>query len=115
MENMYEWQPKTLRELRGRLGLTQADMARKLGCSLELIGDWELGRRCPERSHAQQLIELSLFAQRYADRMRHLPLADEMMGEQSLSQINHGHIEQQVEQKSDLRGAPKGNAQNTID
>ncbi len=39
-----------VRALRRRLGLTQADFARRYGFALTALRDWEQGRRRPERS-----------------------------------------------------------------
>jgi putative transcriptional regulator len=39
-----------VRALRQRLGLTQADFARRYGFALTALRDWEQGRRRPERS-----------------------------------------------------------------
>lgn len=35
----------TIAQLRGRAGMTQQELADQLGCSVNVIGDWESGRK----------------------------------------------------------------------
>lgn len=47
----------TLRQLRDRAGLTQAEVARRLGIPFTVVGAYERGRRQPSLELAGRLIE----------------------------------------------------------
>ena len=42
-----KYSPTVVSEIRQQLGVTQADLARTFGASLESVKSWELGRRHP--------------------------------------------------------------------
>jgi putative transcriptional regulator len=42
------FRPGALRELRGRLGLSQAEFADRFGIDLQTLQDWEQARRVPD-------------------------------------------------------------------
>lgn len=51
--------PEDIRALRQRLGLTQAEFARRLGVATITVHTWESGRRRPGRLHTiTQLLRL---------------------------------------------------------
>ncbi|MBQ7544882.1 MAG: helix-turn-helix transcriptional regulator [Synergistaceae bacterium] len=47
-----------LRELRERLGISQEELAERVGCHSNTIRRWELGRREPRSSDIQKLCEI---------------------------------------------------------
>jgi putative transcriptional regulator len=44
------FRPHTLRELRSRLGLSQAEFAERFGINLRTLQDWEQARRVPDET-----------------------------------------------------------------
>jgi len=50
MKTTQNGKPRVMRAARGRLGLTQFDLARKVGCSESQITKIETGRATPEQS-----------------------------------------------------------------
>lgn len=45
---------------RNRLGLTQAEMAQRIGTEESVVGDWETGRRRPQGKSLRRLEKLDL-------------------------------------------------------
>lgn len=48
-----ELTPEMIKTLRARLGLTQAELAARLGCSTQAVSFWERGTRTPTGLYAQ--------------------------------------------------------------
>lgn len=55
---MTELTPATIRALRQRLGLTQAGLAARLGCTTQAVAFWEQGRRTPTGLYAREVRRL---------------------------------------------------------
>jgi DNA-binding transcriptional regulator YiaG len=55
---MPELTPETIRALRQRLGLTQAGLAERLGCTTQAVAFWEQGRRSPTGLYAREVRRL---------------------------------------------------------
>lgn len=49
------WSAESIAELRGRLGLTQAEMADALGVRQQTISEWETGRYLPRGASIRML------------------------------------------------------------
>jgi DNA-binding transcriptional regulator YiaG len=47
-----------IQALREGLGLTLSELAKKLGCPVDLVVAWELGQRFPTRKHTEALLRL---------------------------------------------------------
>lgn len=50
--------PKLVKELRGRLGLTQEQFAQKVGVTFGSVNHWENGKRTPQPFLIRRLLEL---------------------------------------------------------
>jgi DNA-binding transcriptional regulator YiaG len=50
--------PDTIRDLRRRLGLTQAALAARIGCSSIAVSLWERGERTPTGLYAKAVRDL---------------------------------------------------------
>lgn len=50
--------PDTIRALRHRLGMTQAGLATRLGCTTQAVAFWEQGRRSPTGLYARAVRQL---------------------------------------------------------
>ncbi len=57
-----------IRELRQRLGLTQAAFARRLGLHMRTVEEWESGRHAPRGLSLRALLRLQREAARLAER-----------------------------------------------
>lgn len=55
---MPELTPEAIRRLRARLGLTQADLSARLGCSTQAVSFWERGTRTPTGLYAREVRRL---------------------------------------------------------
>lgn len=52
---MTPWTPDAIKQLRTRLGLTQAQLAGRLGCALSTVTMWEQGHRSPDSLRSDAL------------------------------------------------------------
>lgn len=52
---MTTWTPAAIKALRERLGITQAQLAARLGCALSTVTMWEQGHRMPDARLAAAL------------------------------------------------------------
>jgi DNA-binding transcriptional regulator YiaG len=50
--------PEHIRQLRGQLGLTQAEFAARIGCSTQAVSFWERGTRSPTGLYARAVLQL---------------------------------------------------------
>ncbi len=50
--------PKLIKELRGRLGLTQEQFAQRVGVTFSSVNHWENGKRTPQPFLVKRLLEL---------------------------------------------------------
>ena len=83
-----EWTPDEVRQLRYRLGYSQAEMARCLKLEVEVVMAWELGTFFPEYGHCNELLRILNQTETNADRVQRRPIADVMMRDRGLSQIH---------------------------
>ena len=54
--------PQKITEIRTRLGITQADLAKILGCSLHSVEHWSRGYRSPNETFELRLTRLDRLA-----------------------------------------------------
>lgn len=52
-----EWPPEEVQRLRARLGLSQAQLAARIGTRQQTISEWETGARAPRRM-SRRLLQL---------------------------------------------------------
>lgn len=81
-----------IRSLRLRLGWTRGDLARRLGCSCEIITQWEVEAITPSAEIIQAAASLVHVSEMYSQRLETLPRAEEAMGHHGLNQISHGQL-----------------------
>ena len=77
----------SIRTLRQRLGWSLAEMARQMGCSTELIGQWETGSTVPEAEAMNQLHYLQNRVEKNSETVSQKPLAETQMERDGLSQL----------------------------
>ncbi len=80
---------KDIRTLRQRLGWSLAEMARQMGCSTELIIDWEQGLSQPDQDAVNQLLYLNVHIETYSEQLSQVPVAEKEMESRQLGQLTH--------------------------
>lgn len=80
---------KGLKQLRLRLGWSLAEMARQMGCSVEIINSWESGHQAPEPEALNQFRYLYHYAETYNQNLAQTPHAERKMELMGLSQLTH--------------------------
>lgn len=78
-----------IRTLRQRLGWTVAEMARRMGCTTDLITQWEKGVQLPEPESMNQLKYLRDHAESNSERILQDPAVEIRMETGRLSQLTH--------------------------
>ena len=81
--------PEDIKQLRQRLGWSVAEMARRMGCSAELVNAWETGRLSPDGDVINQMQYLDSFQISYSERISQTPMAEKVMNDDRLSQLTH--------------------------
>lgn len=92
------WTSDELRQLRYRLGWSQAEMARNLKLDLSVVNAWETGATPPTTEHCNALFSIMNQAESNAEKVQRRPIAEAMMRTRGLSQIHdidviHGQTE----------------------
>jgi len=78
-----------IRTLRQRLGWSLAEMARQLGCSTDLVHEWEEGVSQPDAEVIHQLQHLSSYVDAYSEQIAQKPVAEKEMDVRRISQLTH--------------------------
>lgn len=89
---MKKWSSIEVRELRWKLGWSQAEFARQLGCLQKLINEWEVGLHQPSQIHLEMLSRLEGESDIYTGRIQREAVADAFLEEQKASQITHSEV-----------------------
>lgn len=84
---MQAWTGEKIRVLRLRLGWSQAELARRLGCRQQTVSEWETNLHEPQNAYSKLLDHLLTSVERYNYQMNHLPHAESAMKNMGLSQI----------------------------
>ncbi len=78
-----------IRNLRQRMGWSQAEMARQLGCSAGHIQTWETGTDLPDPETLNQLRYLQNRVDSYSEHISQEPLVELEMETRRVSQLTH--------------------------
>lgn len=78
-----------IRKLRQRLGWSLAEMARQMGCSTELVNNWETNGVRPDADSLNQLRYLSFYVETYSDQISQQPHAEQEMEDRRVSQLTY--------------------------
>jgi transcriptional regulator with XRE-family HTH domain len=81
--------PEDIKQLRQRLGWSVAEMARRMGCSTDVVGAWENGHQSPDPDVLNQMLYLENYLHSYCERILQKPLAEKVMHDSQLSQLTH--------------------------
>jgi DNA-binding transcriptional regulator YiaG len=77
-----------IRQLRYRMGWSQAEMARCLQLDLSIVSGWEAGRLLPQVEHRTALLRVLSQAETNAEKVQRRPIAEVIMKGRGLSQIH---------------------------
>lgn len=78
-----------VKNLRLRLGWSLAEMARQMGCTVEIISAWESGKIDPDPEAKNQISYLETYVETYNDKIAQKPMAEREMEDRMLSQLTH--------------------------
>jgi transcriptional regulator with XRE-family HTH domain len=92
-ENPMNWTPEEVRQLRYRLGYSQAEMARHLQMEFSAFSKFEAGTTPVPNELKSILIRIMQQAESMADRTQRGPIAEVIMKDRGLSQIHAIDIE----------------------
>jgi len=81
-----------IRQLRYRMGWTQSEMARTVGCKIELIAAWEQGSAQPGGEQQTTLIRFMQQAESNSEKIQRGPAAEDLMARRNLSQIHDSEV-----------------------
>lgn len=86
------WNREALRTLRLRLGWSRSDLARRLGCSSEMIESWEEGRSMVNAALNGELEIISRLAEACCDEVMYTPVAEAKLESTALAQIDFSMV-----------------------
>lgn len=92
-----EWNRKSIRSLRLRLGWTQADLARRLQCSSYEINEWENGSTVVDGHFRGKLEIIFRQAETCCDEVQNTPRAEVELSKNFLEQIRFSNLKDQIE------------------
>lgn len=82
------WTASEIRQLRYRMGWSQAEMARSLKLELATVTAWETGRSEVGEEHRSALIMIMNQAESNAEKVQRRPISEVIMKDRKLSQIH---------------------------
>lgn len=86
-----------IRILRQRLGWSQAEMARRMGCPTSLIQAWEEGSSSPDKEALHQLQFLSAHVELRSEIISRIPIAEREMEIRKMSQLTHSDLLNEIQ------------------
>jgi predicted transcriptional regulator len=95
--NSMNWTPEEVRQLRYRLGYSQAEMARHLQMEFSVFSKFEAGTVPVPPELRGTLIRILQQAESMADRTMRGPIAEVMMKDRGLSQIHDFEVDLESE------------------
>ncbi|MNK87819.1 hypothetical protein D3C87_1077640 [compost metagenome] len=92
-----EWTKENLRSLRLRLGWTRSDLARRLGCSQDIVASMEDGSLEIDLSAQGDLQVLLRHAETCSDEVKHMPACENEMDRTALEQVEFSRVKADLE------------------
>lgn len=105
-----EFTADDIRQLRYRLGWSQAEMARCLKLELSIIAGWESGTLAPQHEHRNSLCLILHQAEHLAEKIHRRPIAEVMMRKRGLSQIHDLEVVESLDEESSSTESSGGKA-----
>ena len=82
------WTASELKNLRYRLGWSQAELARSLKLEVAKVSAWELGHAPPDDQSRNALASIFQHAENNCEKLQRRPIAEVIMRDRGLSQIH---------------------------
>jgi predicted transcriptional regulator len=92
-----EWTKENLRSLRLRLGWTKSDLARRLGCSQDIVASMEDGSLEIDLSAQGDLQVILRHAETCSDEVKHTPACENEMDRSALEQVEFSRVKEDLE------------------
>jgi len=89
---MKKWTSAEIRHLRLRLGWSQAELARRLGCRQQTVSEWETEAYVPHNAYSKLLDLLHDHLQVHSDQIQRRPIAEALMKEVGANQISGDRV-----------------------
>lgn len=96
------WNGTKLRELRLRIGWSQAEMARQLGCDIELVRDWEFDDPEIPFGHSLSLSVIYSTVESNSELSGQRALSQAVMKNLGVCQIGSHDLSLEIEKQNDL-------------
>ncbi len=90
MTSVIDISANELRQLRYRLGWSQAEMARRLNLELSIVSKFESGLAAIPQELQSSLVRIMFQAESNAQHVQRRPIAEVVMRENNLSQVHSG-------------------------
>ncbi len=97
---MNKWTSAEIRQLRLRLGWSQAELARHLGCRQQTVSEWETDSYVPQNAYSKLLDLLHEHSQVHSDQVSRRPVAEAVMKQVGFSQITGDEISERMTDES---------------
>ncbi|MEQ1875669.1 MAG: helix-turn-helix domain-containing protein [Bdellovibrionia bacterium] len=99
---MNKWSSAEIRQLRLRLGWSQAELARHLGCRQQTVSEWETDAYAPQNAYSKLLEQLKDQSQVHSDQIRRRPVAEAMMKQVGFSQITGDEVSERMPEEDSM-------------
>ncbi|HEX4923690.1 MAG TPA: helix-turn-helix transcriptional regulator [Bdellovibrionales bacterium] len=93
---MKKWTSAEIRQLRLRLGWSQAELARRLGCRQQTVSEWETDAYVPQNAYSRLLELLHDHLEVHSDQVSRRPVAEILMKEVGYSQISGDELSEKL-------------------
>ncbi len=93
-----EWTKESIRELRLRMGWSQADFARRLNCEAKIVDLWERGLQDPVSLVVSELELLARDAEVNSTEIICQSIAENLLASQAVDQIDFSEIEKEIKE-----------------
>lgn len=92
-----KWSKETIKSLRLRLGWSQGDLARRLGCASTDVDSWEKGVMTPSPEFLNGMFLIAKQADVCSHEVQFSPLAENHCDQHALAQIEFSEIKEEIE------------------
>ncbi len=90
------WTPEKIKQLRRRMGWSQADLAQKLTLDCKTIQKWEEGALCPLDFQLDGLQFISMQADQSAEDLSHSAKAEIQMEQLHVDQVEFQNFDKEI-------------------
>ncbi len=91
-----DWNKESIRDLRLKMGCSQADFARRLNCNLANVENWEQGRLQPNEPIVSELELLAMDAEVNSTEVLCQAIAESLLTDQAINQIDFSELQKEI-------------------